>query len=320
MPQPAARPCAIVMYPGVGFLRPIAERFPELDFRFHDTAEPAFAEAEATGAVAVISMGRLMKRDLAMRFARLPALRWIQIASAGSDQFEGWERPPHLRVTRGAGVLDTFVAEQALALLLALLRRIPEAVLNQQARAWTAPRMLPSSILGRRAVVLGFGAIGREIAARLVAFGAEVTGVSRDPRPLAGVALRPVSELHAVLAGAEILMMALPGGAATQGMIGARELALLAPGAVVVNVGRGSSVDQAALAAALTEGRLGGAGLDVVEPEPLPAGDPLWECPNLLISPHLGGRDLRQPDRLRGLIESNIARFLAGEPLLHEVP
>lgn len=319
MSQISPRPRFVVVYPGVGFLRSLAERFPGIDFSFHEEAEPAFAEAAAQGAVAVISMGRLMKRDIAMRFAGLPSLRWIQIASAGADQFEGWDRPAHLRITRGAGVLDSFVAEQALALLLAVLRRIPEAVRSQQARNWAPPTGLPGSILGRRAVVLGFGAIGREIAARLVAFGAEVTGVSRNPQPLAGVTLRSAAELPALLAGTELLLMALPGGATTRHMIGAAELALLAPGAVLVNVGRGSSVDQQALAAALREGRLGGAGLDVVEPEPLPADHPLWDCPNLLITPHLGGRDLRQPDRLRQLIESNIARFLAGEELLHSV-
>jgi len=114
--------------------------------------------------------------------------------------------------------------------------------------------------------------------------------------------------------------MVLPGGAATRHMIGAAELARLAPGALVVNVGRGSSLDQDALMAALHEGQLGGAGLDVVEPEPLPAEHPLWDAPNLLLSPHLGGRDVRQGARLFALIEENVRRFLAGEELLHIVP
>jgi phosphoglycerate dehydrogenase-like enzyme len=310
----------IVMYPNVAFLQPLAARFPDVGFSFHEDPAAGYEDALATQPDAVISMGRFMKRDLAQRFCAIPSLRWIQIASAGSDQFEGWQRPARVRVTRGAGVLDTFVAEQALALLLAVLRAIPTAVLNQQRKAWITPKAAPASIMGRRATVLGFGAIGREIASRLVAFGAEVTGVSRNPQPLAGVTTRRVEELHAVLAGTELLLMALPGGKATERMIGAAELALLAPGAVVVNVGRGSSLDQEALAAALRGGHLGGAGLDVVEPEPLPPEHPLWDAPNLLISPHVGGRDVGQPARLYALIEENMRRFVAGEGLLHLVP
>ncbi len=310
----------IVMYPNVAFMTPLAEQFPEVTFSFHEDPAAGYEEALRTQPDAVISMGRFMKRDLAQKFCAIPSLRWIQIASAGSDQFEGWQRPARVLVTRGAGVLDTFVAEQAFALLLAVLRDIPTAVRNQDRKAWITPKAAPASVMGRRATVLGFGAIGREIAARLVAFGAEVTGVSRNPQPLAGVTPRGADELHAVLEGTELLVMTLPGGKATERMIGATELALLAPGAVVVNVGRGSSLDQDALAAALRSGHLRGAGLDVVEPEPLPPEHPLWDAPNLLISPHLGGRDVRQPARLYALIEENTRRFLAGEELLHRVP
>jgi phosphoglycerate dehydrogenase-like enzyme len=310
----------IVMYPNVAFFRPLAARFPEVSVSFHEDPAAGYEEALATQPDAVISMGRFMKRDLAQKFCAIPSLRWIQIASAGSDQFEGWQRPPRVLVTRGAGVLDTFVAEQALALLLAVLRDVPTAVRNQDRRAWVTPKAAPASIMGRRATVLGFGAIGREIAARLVAFGAEVTGVSRNPQPLAGVATRGVAALHAVLEGTELLLMALPGGKVTERMIGAAELALLAPGAVVVNVGRGSSLDQEALAAALRSFHLRGAGLDVVDPEPLPPEHPLWDAPNLLITPHVGGRDERQPAKLYALIEENLRRFRAGETLLHAVP
>jgi phosphoglycerate dehydrogenase-like enzyme len=314
-PASDSRPRILVLYPGGGFMRPLAQRFPQADFAFHEDAEAGLADA--AGCAAVISMSLLMTRDVATRLFREPSLRWIQIGSAGADRLEGVVPPPGVQLTRAGGVLDAFVAEQALALLLALGRRIPDALRNQAEGRWGLPKQGFESVAGRRVTVLGFGDIGRAIAARLVAMEAIVTGVSRNPKPMAGVALRPVAELGAVLDGTEVLMLVLPGGAATAGMIGAAEIARLTPGAMIINVGRGSSLDHVALAEALRSGRLAGAGLDVTDPEPLPPGHPLWSCPNLIVTPHVGGRDRRQPERLYRLVEANITRFLAGEDLLY---
>lgn len=307
----------LVVYPNNGFLRPLAERFPEVAFAFHEDIDAALADA--AGAAALISLGRIVTRAHADRFTAVPGMRWIQLCSAGADRLEGMAAPPHLVVTRAGGLVDGFVADQAMALLLALCRRIPDAVRAQAEGRWPTAHGRFESLEGRRATVLGFGAIGRAIARRLLGFGAEVTGVSRDPAPMPGVATRPVTGLHALLPATEILVMALPGGAATARMIGAAELAGLPPGALLVNIGRGGSLDHEALAEALQAGRLGGAGLDVTAPEPLPEGHPLWSCPHLLISPHVGGRDARQPRMLLALLDANIRRFLAGEALPYRV-
>lgn len=305
----------VVLYPGNGFLRSLAEDFPSIRFDFHEAAEAALADAADCDAA--ISFGRFMTRDVAEALFGNPRLRWIQIGSAGTDLLDGVTPPPGVVLTRAAGILDAFVAEQALALLLALGRRLHEAVRNQVHGAWGLPRDGFESVAGKRATVLGFGGIGRAIATRLLALGAEVTGVSRNPAPLPGARLRSVADLPSILPESEILLLALPGGAATAGMIGRKEIARLPRGAMLVNVGRGASLDHAALAQALRDGHLAGAGLDVTEPEPLPPGHALWSCPNLIISPHVGGRDRRQPESLRALFAANIARFLSGQDLLH---
>lgn len=305
----------VVVYPGNAFLRSLTDDFPAIRFDFHEAVETALADAADCDAV--ISFGRFMTRDVAETLLRNPRLRWIQIGSAGTDLLDGVTPPPGVVLTRAAGILDAVVAEQALALLLALGRRLHDAVRNQTHGTWGLPRDGFECVAGKRATVLGFGGIGRAVATRLLALGAEVTGISRNPAPLPGVTLRSVADLQAILPDSEILLLALPGGAATAGIIGRHEIARLPRGAMLVNVGRGASLDHAALAEALRDGHLAGAGLDVTEPEPLPTGHALWSCPNLIVSPHVGGRDRRQPERLRALFAANIARFLSGEELLH---
>lgn len=309
------RPRIFVLYPASGFLGPLAGRFPEADFTFYETVEAMFADA--SDCAAVLGPGYLVTRPVAERLFESPSLRWIQIGSAGTDQLDGVTPPSRVQMTRAGGVLDGFVAETALALLLALCRRIPDAVRDQGEERWGEARAGFESIEGSHATVVGFGAIGQAVAGRLLALGAAVTGVSRHPVPMPGVTVRPIEALSGILPRTRFLVLTLPGGTATAGMIGRAEIAALPPGAMLVNVGRGSSLNHAALDAALREGRLGGAGLDVTEPEPLPRGHPLWSCPNLLITPHVGGRDRLQPERLLRFFEENLRRFLAGEALLH---
>jgi len=305
----------VVCYPNTAFLHHLAERFPGVAFAFHTAMEAALADA--ADCTAFVCQGKAMTKAVAQRLFACPRLGWIQIGSAGIDHLEGLAPPPTVQLTRAGGVHDAVVAEQALALILALHRRIPDAVHQQAQGSWVRPPGPYQTIGGKRATILGFGAIGRVLATWLLALGATVTGVRREAVPMEGVKVRPPAELDAILPETDILAGVLPGGAATRGLIGARALSLLAPGAILVNVGRGSSLDQEALAAALHEGRLGGAGLDVTDPEPLPDGHPLWRCPNLIITAHVGGADLRQPQRFARLVETNLARFLAGEALLY---
>lgn len=306
----------VFCYPDTIHLRLLAERFPEVAFAFHQELEPALADA--AGCTAFISQGKLVTKAVAARLFAAPRLGWIQLGSAGTDQLEGVVPPPHIRMTRAGGVLDVVVAEHALGLVLALYRRIPDAVRIQAQGRWAVPAGRLETVEGKRATILGLGDIGRALATRLLAMGASVTGVRRSAAGMPGVTVRPPADLDAILPDTDILLGVLPGGAETRGIIGARALGLLPAHAILVNVGRGTSLDQAALAAALHGGRLAGAALDVAEPEPLPEGHPLFACPNLLLTAHVGGRDASQPARFARLVEANLARFIAGEPLLHQ--
>lgn len=259
--------------------------------------------------------------------AEAPGLRWMQTLSSGVDKILDLGRAEGVRLTSAVGCHGASVADHALALLLALFRRVPEMALAQARQDWiTGPGQRGLREIGEcRAVMLGYGHIGQAITRRLRAFGAEVTAISRSGRgPVGGDAgaadqLLQVSALHDGLRGADILMICLPGEASERPLVDGAALDLLAPGAVVVNVGRGNSLDATALAERLRAGHLSGAALDVFAREPLPADDPLWSVPGLLVSPHLAGNGDGVPARLTELLSDNIGRFLAGEPLRNEV-
>jgi len=171
-------------------------------------------------------------------------------------------------------------------------------------------------LAGRQIVCLGYGAVGREVARKLAAFDAEVTVLTRSGQgaPPAQRIL-PYESLGAVLPTADAVILALPLAPGTRGIIGRHELALMKPTAVLINVGRGPLVDEAALVGALTEGRLAGAGLDVFAAEPLSKESPLWKCPGTILTPHLGGQGGDGERLLVQLIHENAARLKHGQPL-----
>jgi phosphoglycerate dehydrogenase-like enzyme len=252
-----------------------------------------------------------------------PRLRWVQLPTMGYDPVELHGVPPGVTVTSAGDAYAPTVAEHAVAMLLALLRRIPEAVRNAAHGSWDQSNAIRIGTLNDATVaVIGFGNIGRAVAARLRGFGAKIVAVTRGGRadPLADEAAAS-ADLHGVLARCDAAILAVPLNAQTRHLLGSDALAALRPHAIVINVSRGGVIDHAALSAALEEGRLGGAGLDVTEPEPLPAGDPLWTMRNVLITPHVAGYggDVA-PRRILALVERNLARFLAGEPLEARVP
>lgn len=218
-----------------------------------------------------------------------PRLRWIQLLTAGSDALRANAIPAGVRLTTASDGLAPTVAEHAVALLLALGRRLHVAGANQGASRWDQKLKEDMvSLGGATLAIIGFGGIGRAVAERGRAFGATIIGVSRRalPSPLADE-VRPVGGLDAVLARADAAVLALPGSPETRHIIDARRLALAKPGMLLVNVGRGATIDTPALVDALRSGRIGGAGLDVVDPEPLPADHPLWTCPNVILTPHV---------------------------------
>jgi phosphoglycerate dehydrogenase-like enzyme len=252
-----------------------------------------------------------------------PNLRWVQLVTAGYDHIKTLGVPERITVCNAGEAYAPAVATHAIALLLALQRRLPDARAGQARHEWSKPYAAHASIPAfNTAVVIGFGPIGREIARLLRAFGATVIAVSRHGRPHAMADETVAADrLHDVLPRADAIVIAAPFDATTRRLIDARALAACKPTAILVNIARGGIVDQAALAAALRGGALAGAGLDVTEPEPLPPDDPLWDCPNLIITPHYAGASgPRAGERIADIAGGNLRRFLDGAPLQHLVP
>jgi phosphoglycerate dehydrogenase-like enzyme len=255
--------------------------------------------------------------------AHAARLRWVQLATMGYDAVEAHGAPRDVTITNAGDAYAPTVAEHALALLLALVRRLPEALRAGAEERWDTgilPRI--QTLNDATVAVLGFGSIGREIAARLRACGARVVAITRGgaPQPLADATFA-ADRLHEALAGCDALIVAAPLTAQTRGMIGAAALAALPPHARLVNIARGGLVDHAALRAALDEGRLAGAALDVTEPEPLPPGDPLWNRPDVIVTPHGAGYGGTVPTRrLIALLERNLIAYREGRPLEAVIP
>nr|WP_249730175.1 D-2-hydroxyacid dehydrogenase [Chelatococcus sp. YT9] len=253
------------------------------------------------------------------------ALRWIQFLSAGYDGPQLHGIPAKAVLTNAGECWSPTVAEHAVALLLALVRQLADCHAAQDRRQWDAgirPRL--ASLEGKTVTILGFGSIGRDITARLRPFGAHIVGVTRSGLPVeAGAApdrMVQVGQLPGLLRETDALVVTLPLSAQTRHIIDADALACLPPHAVLVNVSRGGTVDAIAVAEALQTGRLGGAALDVTEPEPLPADDPLWATPNTIITPHVAGfGSAALAGRLGSLVAANARRFATGQDLLHRV-
>ncbi|WP_030442199.1 phosphoglycerate dehydrogenase [Actinoplanes subtropicus] len=257
--------------------------------------------------------------------ARLKRLRWVQTLAAGPDAVLAAGFAPEVPVTSGRGLHDRTVAEHTLALLLAAARRVNLMTRAQIGRRWAdelggnQPLKDPDHFRTLReahVVVWGFGSIAAVTAPLLTAFGARVTGVARAGGTRHGYPVVTEAEFPSLLPTADALVMILPALPATRHAFNASVAALLPRHAWVVNVGRGATLDEPALLDAVRSGRLGGAALDVTETEPLPPSSPLWDEPNIIISPHAaGGRPLGAPE----LIRSNLEAFLAGRPLRNVV-
>jgi phosphoglycerate dehydrogenase-like enzyme len=254
---------------------------------------------------------------------RSSRLRWLQLMTMGYDPIELHGAPRGVTVTNAGDSYAPTVAEHAVALLLALVRRLPDLQRNANAGVWdqsVAARI--GTLYDATVAVIGFGNIGREIALRLRGFGARIIAVTRSGNVgfEADESAR-LPDLHAVLARCDAIVLAVPLTPQTHHLIDAAALAAMKPNALLVNIARGGVVDGAALAAALAAGRLGGAALDVTEPEPLPAGDPLWSEPGALVTPHVAGYGGAVPGRrVIALIERNLDHYLAGRPFEAIVP
>lgn len=246
-------------------------------------------------------------------------LRLVQLAGSGADRFlPAPGLPPAVEIANARGVAAPEMAEFAVASLMAMAKRLPESWENQRARRWhrTTPRLLA----GGRAVVVGAGPVGRQVAGRLRALGMSVTGVRRSAQPCVDFdeVVAP-AELGARVATADAVVIAVASTADTKGMFDADLLGRCAPGCLVVNVARGDVLDEVALAALLRSGHLGGAALDVVVTEPLPADDPLWTTPGLLVTPHVSWYSPDYLRRVGELLAENVRRVERGEPARNRV-
>ncbi|MGB9374687.1 MAG: 2-hydroxyacid dehydrogenase [Jiangellales bacterium] len=243
--------------------------------------------------------------------AALPRLRVLQTLTAGYEHVLG-HLPDGVTLCNAGGVHDDSTAELALTLMLAAQRGVADFVRAQDAQRW-AYAAYPS-LADRRVLVVGFGGVGRAIAARLTPFGCHVTPVARTPRP----GVHSVDDLPDLLRVAEIVVLAVPLDESTRHLVDDAFLGAMPDGALLVNVSRGPVVDTDALVTQTSAGRLRAA-LDVTDPEPLPTGHPLWSSPGVLISPHVGGNTSAFRPRARRLVEHQLTRIAAGQPPLHQV-
>jgi phosphoglycerate dehydrogenase-like enzyme len=245
-----------------------------------------------------------------------PAISWVQLPNAGvEDVVEAGVIDRQRRWTSAKGAYAEPVAEHALALLLAGLRQLP---VRARARSWGEPAGI--SLFDQPVTIVGGGGLAAELLRLLQPFRARVTVVRQRPQPLAG-AVRTVgtAELPGALAGALAVVLMLALTPHTQGLIGKAELAAMEPEAWLVNVARGKVVDTGALVDALRGGQIGGAALDVTDPEPLPAGHPLWDLPNCLITPHTADTEEMRRRLLGNRIAENVRRLAAGQELAGQV-
>lgn len=251
-------------------------------------------------------------RYLRQLLPHAPKLRWVQSTAAGYDQL-----PVRELAARGIALSrnpmnSEAIAHHAVALAWSLVRRLPRAVQAQAARRWAEPfDMLPSP---RTALVLGLGAIGTQVAGLLRGLGLYVRGASRtgtDEQRQACDEFVPADRWRNTLGDTDLLVLALPLDAGTRGCIGARELAALPAHAIFVNVARDGLVDRSALLEALRSGRLGGAGLDGLDPVP-PPHDALWVTPNLLVTPKVAAYHPEMQQKFEAFAEAQLRRFLSG--------
>lgn len=254
-------------------------------------------------------------------------LKWIHSTAAGVAQLMYPElRDSGIVVTNPSGIFSPPMAEHTMGLLLALARNFPDSVRHQDRSHWGQQDMwdLPqrfTELSGKILLIVGFGSIGRDLAKRASAFDMRVWGVTRSGKSASPHAEKivPASQLEEVLAQADYVVIAAPETSETRHLIGGTQIARMKPGARLINVGRGSLLDEKALIQALEKGSLGGAALDVTSIEPLPADSPLWKAPNLFLTPHTSAVSDRLWDRETGLLMDLLERWFEGREMFNQV-
>ncbi|QIK65863.1 2-hydroxyacid dehydrogenase [Nocardioides sp. HDW12B] len=245
--------------------------------------------------------------DVADVLPRMTSLEVVQTLTAGVESVRS-QVPDGVTLCNGRGIHDSSTAELALTLVLSSLRGVPDFVRQQDRREWRSPWR--PALADKRVLILGYGAIGQAIEARLLPFEVEVVRVARTARD----GVHGLDELPALLPEVDVVVLVLPLTDESRGLVDAGFLGRMKQGALLVNVARGGVVVQDDLVAALHAGQVTAA-LDVVDPEPLPEDSPLWDAPGLLLSPHVGGPSSAMWPRAHRLVRDQLDRWAAGEPL-----
>ena len=261
------------------------------------------------------------------QFAAARKLKWIQTPSAGVNQLMYPElRGSGVIVTNARGVHVQAMSEHVLGMIIALARNFPAAMCRLAQHKWAQQELgddphMPRELGGQLVVLIGFGGVGRGVARLTRAMGMRVWAVTRSGRGDAALADRifPVAQLDEALSAADFAVLAAPDTPETRQLIGARQLAAMKPTAFLINVARGSLIDEAALIEVLRRGKIAGAALDVTATEPLPETSPLWDCGNLFITPHLSASSDRLWEREGDLLLENLERWFSGRELLNLV-
>jgi phosphoglycerate dehydrogenase-like enzyme len=288
--------------------------FPHFEVRSLPELEARIGEAD------VLVVSGLWRNTLP---ALAPRLKFVQSLSAGTDQYDRAVFAAHgIRLASAAGANANAVAEHAVGLLLGVTRRIFVARDDQHARHWSGMKgdfaIREDELAGKTAIVVGTGRIGAKLIRLLKAFDMHVIGVRQNPDAGSAGAdeVHATAALPALLPRADAVILVCPLTDATRGLIGAAALAAMRPSAILVNCARGPVADEAALVAALAEGRIRAAALDVFATEPLPADSPLWTLPNSFVTPHTGGETCAYETNVLDLMMENIARLQRGEASL----
>jgi phosphoglycerate dehydrogenase-like enzyme len=288
--------------------------------RFDGPDAPGFKAAVARADVAILA------KDPDLSILKAPRLRWIHVDHAGLDKAARPEAfRPGFALTGSAGRSAPVLAEHAMFFALALAYDFPAFCAAQREHRWGVPGQDQlRGLFGRTMGIVGLGNTGRDLAARASAFGMRVLAYRRrEESPPPGIdrvfSADAGDTLDSLLEESDFVVLAVSLSEATHHLIGARELDLIGPQGFLINIARGPIVDEAALASALRERRLAGAGLDTFEVEPLPAGSPLWDAPRTLITPHVTPAVPDRTARSLDIICENIRRFAAGMPLLNQL-
>jgi D-2-hydroxyacid dehydrogenase (NADP+) len=302
------------------FAAAVRQRWPEMrvvDLPHYDLITPELPDTD-------IFVGLLLRAD---QLRQAPRLKWVHTTSAGVGQLMYPEfRSSGIILTNASGVHAPNMAEHIAGMIVAMARDFSGAMRYQARKKWAQQEIWdgparPKELSGSVALIVGFGAVGRAAAERLRGFGMRIWAVTRSGKAEGSLAERifAAAELKEALPSADYVILAVPETPETHHLIGAEQLARMKRSAILVNVARGSLVDQAALIAALENRAIAGAALDVATPEPLPPESPLWSLENVFITPHTSGISERIWQREAELLVDNLERWFRGEPLQNRV-